>query len=95
MAGSFVTTTVGNKRKEKSAEEHAEAKRNYLGSIQKADVSNLLPNDLKAKIKALYQKILRLESDKYDLSQRHERQDYDVSLFSLFNRQVDNYKKFS
>lgn len=41
-------------------------------------VSNLLPNDLKAKIKQLYQKILRLESDKYDLQQRHERQDYDL-----------------
>jgi len=79
MSGSFVTTSVGsNKKKEKTAEQQAEAKRNYLASIQKADVSNLLPNDLKAKIKQLHSKILRLESDKYDLQQRHGRQDYDL-----------------
>jgi len=80
MAGSFVTTTVGNKRKQRTAEQTAEAKRNYISSIQnnKPDISGLLPNDLKAKIKQLYQKILRLESEKYDLDQRHSRQDYDI-----------------
>jgi troponin T len=78
MAGSFVTSTVGNKKKEKTAEQHAELKRNYLATLQKADISGLLPNDLKVKIKQLYQKILRLESEKYDLHQRHERQDYDL-----------------
>lgn len=42
------------------------------------DVSNLLPNDLKNKIKQLHAKIVRLESEKYDLQKRHERQDYDL-----------------
>ncbi|KAI6177626.1 hypothetical protein M3Y97_00928300 [Aphelenchoides bicaudatus] len=80
MAGGFVTTTVGNKRKQRSDEQIQEAKRNYINSLQsnKPDISGLLPNDLKAKIKQLYQKILRLESEKYDLTQRHERQDYDL-----------------
>jgi len=82
MAGSFVTTSVGNKRKERTAEQHAEQKRNYLATLQKPDISGLLPNDLKAKIKQLYQKILRLESEKYDLQQRHERQDYDLKELS-------------
>jgi len=82
MAGSFVTTSVGNKRKEKTAEEHAEQKRNYLATLQKPDISGLLPNDLKAKIKQLYQKIVRLEHEKYDLDQRQARQEYDMKELS-------------
>lgn len=44
-------------------------KRNYMSIVNRpADVSNALPNDIKAKIKQVYQKILRLEGEKYDLS---------------------------
>ncbi|KAI6240083.1 Tnt-2 [Aphelenchoides fujianensis] len=82
MAGGFVTSTVGNKRKERTAEQQAEAKRNYLASIQKPDISNLLPNDLKAKIKQLHAKILRLEGEKFDLEQRAARQEYDLKELS-------------
>jgi hypothetical protein len=41
MAGSFVTTSVGNKRKQRTAEQTAEAKRNYIASLQ-SNVSYLL-----------------------------------------------------
>lgn len=79
MAGGFITTSVGNKKKSRTAEQYAEAKRNYLTTVgNKPDTSSLLPNDLKAKIKTLYQRIMKLEADKYDLEKRHDRQDYDL-----------------
>ncbi|CAD5215560.1 unnamed protein product [Bursaphelenchus okinawaensis] len=81
MAGAFVNTSANvGRKKERTEEQHQEAKRNYIASLQnsKQDVSNLLPNDLKAKIKQLHSRILKLESDKYDLEKRHERQDYDL-----------------
>ncbi|KAH7730780.1 CBN-TNT-2 protein [Aphelenchoides avenae] len=72
-----VSETKG--RRGPTAEQIAEAKRNYLASINRpVDVSNLLPNDIKAKIKQLHSRILRLESEKYDLEKRHERQEYDL-----------------
>ncbi|CAD5221506.1 unnamed protein product [Bursaphelenchus xylophilus] len=80
MAGAFVNTSANiGRKKEKTEEQRQEAKRAYIASIQnKPDISNLLPNDLKAKIKQLHARILKLESDKYDLEKRHERQDYDL-----------------
>lgn len=76
---SLKTASSEGGRKAKTAEEIAEAKSNYMAIVNKpADVSNLLPNDLKIKIKQLHAKIVRLESEKYDLHKRHERQDYDL-----------------
>ena len=45
-----------------------------------ADTSNMLPNDIKAKIKSVYARIVKLEGEKYDLEKRKERQDYDVQF---------------
>lgn len=49
------------------------------------DVSNNLPNDIKEKIKRVHAKIVRLETEKYDLECRQERQEYD--LRELFERE--------
>jgi troponin T len=62
-----------------SKEQQEEAKRNYMSIVNRpVDVSNLLPNDLKAKIKQLYQRICKLEGEKYDLEKRKDLQEYDL-----------------
>jgi len=43
-----------------------------------ADTSNMLPNDIKAKIKQLHARIVKLVGEKYDLEKRKQLQDYDV-----------------
>lgn len=59
------------------------AKQSFMEAIQRraGNISDLLPNDLKDKIKQLHSRIVKLEGEKYDLEKRHERQEYDVSYF--------------
>lgn len=72
-----------------SKEQQEEAKRNYMSIVNRpVDVSNLLPNDLKDKIKQLHARIVKLEGEKYDLEKRHERQDYDLKELSQRQQQV-------
>jgi troponin T len=74
-----VSEGSSSRRKGRSAEEIAEAKRNYIASINRpADVSSMLPADIKAKIKQLHSRILKLEGEKYDLEKRQARQEYDL-----------------
>jgi troponin T len=69
----------GGRKKGRSAEEIAEAKNNYMSIVNRPiDVSNMLPNDIKAKIKSLHARIVKLESEKYDLEKRQQRQEYDL-----------------
>jgi troponin T len=76
-----------------SKEQQEEAKRNYMSIVNRpVDVSNLLPNDLKAKIKQLHARILKLEGEKYDLEKRHESQDYDLKELSERQKQVARNK---
>lgn len=72
-----------------SAEQLEEQKRAYISAVCKdVDVSGLLPNDLKERIKGLHAKIIKLEGEKYDLEKRHERQEYDLKELSERQRQV-------
>lgn len=44
------------------------------------DLSTLNGSDLKSKIKEMHHRICKLETDKYDMEKRQERQEYDVNL---------------
>jgi troponin T, fast skeletal muscle len=57
-----------------------------------ADVSNMLPNDIKAKIKQLYARIVKLEGEKYDLEKRKDRQEYDLKELAGRQQQVARQK---
>ena len=51
--------------------------------------------DLKSKAKELWDQIVKLETERYDLEERTRRQDYDVSLkttyilYSIFSRLIN------
>ncbi|CAD6185417.1 unnamed protein product [Caenorhabditis auriculariae] len=76
-----------------SKEQLEEAKKNFLAAVcRSVDVSGLMPNDLKDKIKQLHQRIVKLEAEKYDLEKRRERQDYDLKELSERQRQVARNK---
>ncbi|CAD5217495.1 unnamed protein product [Bursaphelenchus okinawaensis] len=80
----------------KTPEQIAEAKQQYLSIVARpVDVSNLLPNDLKNKIKQLHSKIIRLESEKYDLEKRADRQGYDLKELTEREKQAARKKAIS
>ncbi|CAJ0595227.1 unnamed protein product [Cylicocyclus nassatus] len=59
-------------------EQQEEAKRLFLESVGRpVDVSKFSPADLRVQIKGLHARIVKLESEKYDLENRYERQQYD------------------
>lgn len=71
-------------------EQQEDAKAAFMETIQKsyATASSILPNDMKAKIKELHQRICKMEAQKYDQEKRHERQEYDLKELNERSRQV-------
>ncbi|KAI1732328.1 troponin domain-containing protein [Ditylenchus destructor] len=75
-------------------EQQDEAKRNFLSSLMKSiDVSELSGSDLKAKIKEMHHRICKLETEKYDLDKRHERQIYDLKEMNERQRNINRNKQ--
>merc|ERR1719389_1287570 len=72
---------MADARKEmtKTKEQLEEEKRISLSiRIKPLDLDGLYQADLKNKATELWQTIVRLETDKYDLQERQKRQDYDL-----------------
>lgn len=84
------------KRENISEEAKQAAKQAYMEAIQRrgGNVADLLPNDLKEKIKQLHSRIVKLEGEKYDLEKRHERQEYDVCPFICKSYLSSRSKKY-
>lgn len=73
----------------KTKEQLAEDKRIAMSfRVKPLDVDGLAVEDLKKKATMLWDMIIQLESDKYDLEERQKRQDYDVSVCQIHTRQV-------
>ncbi|XGW06815.1 hypothetical protein V3C99_016828 [Haemonchus contortus] len=71
-------------------EQQEEAKKVFMIGIRQSipEASSIAADDLKAKIKELHQRICKLETSKYDLEKRHERQEYDLKELNERSRQV-------
>lgn len=50
--------------------------------VKPLKIDNMDEDELRKKAAELWEQIIQLESDKYDLEERRKRQDYDVSSWS-------------
>jgi troponin T len=74
-------------------EQIEDAKNNFLAQIMKQlDLSSFSGAELKAKVKELHHRICKLETEKYDLEKRDERQAYDLRELNERQRQVTRQK---
>jgi len=74
-------------------DQHEEQKRRFLAELHKpVDFDGVDTSAMKHKIKEMYQRLCRLEGDKYDLEQRHQRQEYDLKELNERQRQIARNK---
>ena len=80
----------------KTKEQLEEEKRISLSiRIKPLDVDSMDSDQLQSKAKELWDTIVRLETEKYDLEERQKRQDYDVSwVRDSFNPKIPNMALF-
>jgi len=79
--GSAVNVEEGRRERTKTREQLEEEKKISLSiRIKPLDVDSLDSDQLRSKAGELWDTIVRLETEKYDLEERQERQNYDVSL---------------
>ncbi|KJH52356.1 hypothetical protein DICVIV_01448 [Dictyocaulus viviparus] len=71
-------------------DQQEEAKKAFMIAVRNAipKASEIPASELKSKIKELHQRVCKLESEKYDMEKRHERQQYDLKELNERSRQV-------
>ena len=81
MTFQFSRLNDAKKERVKTKEEQIEEKRIALSiRVKPLDLDGLGKAGLKEKAEELWQNLIRLETEKYDLEDRQKRQGYDVSL---------------
>ena len=58
--------------------------------IKPLEIEGLTVDKLKEKAKEMWEIIIKLETEKYDLEERQKRQEYDVSKLNLINPRLNS-----
>lgn len=75
----------------KTKEQLAEDKKIALSfRVKPLEIEGLSNDELKSKAKEMWEAIIKLETEKYDLEERQKRQEYDVSRKYFLKRIVRN-----
>lgn len=85
--------TPGQMERNKTKEQLEEEKKISLSfRIKPLNLENMTIASLRAKAQELWDQIVKLETEKYDLEERQKRQDYDVSiLYNHFHKFTSTY----